>query len=342
MKISIPDSRALALDIFARYGVASDHSEMIADHLIYAEASGESAGGMARVLGLIDELEERPRTTPVKIEQKSRSSAVVDGGGHTGYITSVIAMDKAMELAKETGFGLVGLRNSWFSGQLSYYVGRAAEAGLISIHCTNAKARVAPAGGIDAILGTNPIAFGFPCDPQPVVIDIGTSSITVAQLLLRQKLGQPLDSNVGIDRDGNATTDPAQVWVGALLPWGGHRGYGIALAVHLLGMLGGGKPVIRDVSDTGFFFLVIDPETLMPLTEFRAKASGLVKHIEASRPAPGVEKVRVHGMASAARRAAAYERGYFEIDDSVYQMLVARREGRNIAPVLSNKKGAGQ
>jgi LDH2 family malate/lactate/ureidoglycolate dehydrogenase len=105
---------------------------------------------MARVLSLVDELEERPHTRPIRIEQKSNSSAVIDGGGHTGYITSVIAMDKAIELGKETGLGLVGLRNSWFSGQLSYYVGRAAEAGLIAIHCTNAKARVAPAGGIDA------------------------------------------------------------------------------------------------------------------------------------------------------------------------------------------------
>jgi LDH2 family malate/lactate/ureidoglycolate dehydrogenase len=315
---------------------------MIADHLIYAEASGDTAGGMARVLSLVDELEERPRTSPITIDQKSRNSAVVDGGGHTGYITSVIATDKAIELAKETGIGIVGLRNSWFSGQLSYYVGRAAEAGFIVIHCSGAKARVAPAGGIDAILGTNPISIGFPCDPLPVVIDICTSSVTVAELLLRQKLGQPLDPNVGIDRDGNPTTDPATAWVGAILPWGGHRGYGIALAVHLLGILGGGKPVIHDVSDTGFFFLLIDPDLLMPSAEFRAKAAELVQHIESSRPAPGVEKVRVHGMSSAARRTAVHQRGYFEIDDSVYKMLVARREGRNIAEVLSNRRGAGQ
>jgi LDH2 family malate/lactate/ureidoglycolate dehydrogenase len=342
MRLSIADARALSSGIFERYGVSPDHSRTITEHLVYAEASGETAGGMARVLSIVDELEDRPHTRPITVDQKSNSSAVVDGGGHTGYITSVIAMDKAMEFAKTTGFGLVGLRNSWWSGQLSYYVGRAAEAGLIAIHCTNAKARVAPTGGIDAILGTNPIAFGFPCDPQPVVIDIGTSSITVAQLLLRNKLGQPLDEDVGIDRDGNPTTEPAKVWVGALLPWGGHRGYGIALAVHLLGMLGGGKTVIRDVSDSGYLFLVVNPELLMPVVEFREKASELVRHIESSRPARGVEKVRVHGMASAARRAAAHQRGYFEIDDSVYEMLTARREGKNISAVLSNKKAAGQ
>lgn len=341
MKISIPDARQLALDIFIRYGVQPDHAAMITDHLLYAEASDEPAGGMARVLSIVDELEDRPATTPIAISQKSPSSAVIDGGGHTGYITSSIAMDKAIELARQSGFGLVGLRNSWWSGRLAYYVERAAEAGLVALHCTNAKARVAPTGGMDAILGTNPLSFGFPCDPRPIVIDIGTSAVTVAELLMRQKLDQPLEPEVAIDRNGMPTTDPAQAWVGAILPWGGHRGYGIALAVQLLGILGGGATVVRDVSDSGFLFLAIDPGMLMPAAEYRAKAAELVRHIEASRPAHGAGKVRVHGMSGAARRAAAHARGHFDIDDSVHGMLLARREGRNIAPVLSNRKGAG-
>lgn len=342
MKISIEDARRLSSDILTRQGMTRDHADIVADHLVYAEATGHGPGGIIRTLSLVDEYLERPPATEIRIEDRTASSAMVDGGGHTGYITSVLAMDKAIALSKETGFGVVGMRNAWFSGQLSYYVSRAAEAGLVAIHCTNAKARVAPTGGVDAILGTNPLAFGFPCDPHPVVIDIGTSSITVAELLLRQKLGQPLDPGVGIDKDGTPSTDPSAVWTGALNSWGGHRGYGIALAVHLLGMMGGGKSVVRDVADSGFFFLVIDPEVLLPLADFKSKASELVRHIETSRPAEGVDSVRVHGMGSAARREAAYARGYFELEDDVCRLLEAAREGRTIAPVLSNRKGAGQ
>lgn len=342
MKISIPDARRLAVEVFNRAGMQPKHSAIVADHIIYAEASGEAAGGLARVLSVVEEFRDRPRATPILIEQQTRSSAVVDGGGHTGYVTSVVAMDKAIQLAKETDFGLVGMRNSWFSGQLAYYVERAANAGFIAIHCTNAKARVAPTGGIDAILGTNPITFGFPADPRPIVIDIGTSAVTVAELMIRQKLGKPLAPNVGIDRDGHPTIDPAAAWTGAILPWGGHRGYGIALAVQLLGILAGGAPVARDVAESGFFFLVINPELLMPRAEFRAKASELVRHIERSRPAPDVEKVRVHGMASARRREASYARGHFEIDAAVHQMLLEMREGRFKPPSLSNREGVGQ
>ena len=342
MKLSIKDARALSSDIFVRNGMSRDHADVIADHLVYAEASGEVAGGIARTLSLVDEYLDRPAATDIEIVAKTSSSATLNGGGHTGYITSVYAMDKAIDMARNSGFGLVGMSNAWFSGQLSYYVRRAAEAGFIGINCCNAKARVAPTGGVDAILGTNPLALGFPCDPRPVVIDIGTSSITVAELLLRLKLGEPLDPGTGMDRDGHPSTDPAGVWTGALNAWGGPRGYGIALAVQLLGILGGGVPVVRDVADTGFLFVAINPELLMPLAEFKAKAAELVTALETSRPAPGVEAVRVHGMSSAARREAAYARGYFELGDQTYKMLISLREGKNIAPVLSNRKGAGQ
>lgn len=342
MQISIADARQLAADVFTAAGMEPAHSAMIADHVLYAEASGETSGGMARVLALAEEFRDRPKTTAIKVEDKTRSSAMVDGGGHTGYVTSMIAMDKAIACARDTGFGLVGMSNAWFSGQLSYYVLRAAEAGFIAIHCCGAKARVAPTGGIDAILGTNPVTFGFPADPRPVVIDIGTSMVTVAHLMMRQKLGQPLDEGVGIDRDGNPSTDPAAVWTGAMNHWGGHRGYGIALAVHLFGILGGGLPVIRDVSDSGFLFLVVNPELLMPLSEFKAKASELVNALENSRPAKGVAKVRVHGMTSARHREAFYARGHFDLDEAIHAALLEMRAGKFKPAVLSNRKGAGQ
>jgi LDH2 family malate/lactate/ureidoglycolate dehydrogenase len=166
--------------------------------------------------------------------------------------------------------------------------------------------------------------------------------MTVAELMMRQKLGRPLEPGTGIDRDGNPTNDPAAAWMGAIVPWGGHRGYGVALAVQLLGILGGGATVVRDVAESGFFFLVIDPELLMPSAEFRARVSELVRHIESSRPSNGVNQVRVHGMASARRRLESSYRGFYEIDDSVHQMLLDMRDGLFKPPTLSNRKGAGQ
>ena len=90
-----------------------------------------------------------------------------------------------------------------------------------------------------------------------------------------------------LDAQGNPTLDPAAALMGAFLPWGGHRGYGLALVVQVLAVLSGGKTVAEQVPDSGFFFLVVDPAVLLPADEFRTKVGELVAHIEASRPAPG-------------------------------------------------------
>ena len=121
---------------------------------------------------------------------------------------------------------------------------------------------------------------------------------------------------------------------GAFLPWGGPRGYGIALAVQIFGILCGSKTVVGDVSDCGFFFLVFDPELLMPLDRFRARVTELAREIEESRPAPGVERVRVPGRGSASRRAAALKKGAIEVDEAVYATLVRLRE-ENVAAAVA-------
>jgi LDH2 family malate/lactate/ureidoglycolate dehydrogenase len=205
-------------------------------------------------------------------------------------------------------------------------VERAARAGLIAIHTANTAARVAPAGGIDRIFGTNPIAFAFPCEPEPLVVDFGTGMTTWGEVLLREKLGKPLESGWAVDTSGRPTTSPSEALSGAFLPWGGHRGYGIALAVQVFGILCGSKTVVDDVAECGFFFLVFDPQLLMPLEQFRARVSELVREIERSRPASGVAKVRVPGRGSAKRRAAAMKRGAIEVDEAVYLNLLRLRD----------------
>ena len=211
--------------------------------------------------------------------------------------------------------GVVGIRNTWFSGRLAYYVERAARAGFIAFHTASTQARVAPSGGIDRIFGTNPVAFAFPCDPEPLVIDFGTGMTTWGNVLLRRKLQQPLDPGSAVDAQGHPTTDPSMALEGAFLPWGGHRGYGLALVVQVLAILAGGKMVAQEVTDSGFFFLVIDPALLGAPDDFRRQVGELVAHIEASRPAPGTERVRVPGRGSLAKRAKAEASGQIEVDD---------------------------
>jgi LDH2 family malate/lactate/ureidoglycolate dehydrogenase len=332
MQLSFADAKQLAIDVLSNHGMPVDHAGIVADHLVDATCAGHAFAGLPRVLALIQHLKDFPAGREIAVTDKTRNSAVIDGADNNGYVTSLIGIDKAISLARDTGIGIVSIHNTWFSGRLAYYVERAARAGFIAIHTASTQARVAPAGGIDRIFGTNPIAFAFPSEPEPLVIDFGTGMTTWGNVLLRQKLGQQLDPDSAVDAEGHPTLDPTAALLGAFLPWGGHRGYGLALVVQVLAVLSGGKTVAEQVPDSGFFFLVIDPALLLPADEFRTKVGELVAHIEASRPAPGLGKVRVPGRGSLARRQKAQEAGTIDVDDAVYNTLVSLRNGPTSAP----------
>ncbi len=327
MQLTFADARQLAIDVLSSHRMPDDHAAIVADHLVDAAAAGHAFAGLPRVMALVEHLKDHPPGRPITVTDKTANSALIDGAGNNGYVTSLIGIDKAIELARISGVGVVGIRDTWFSGRLSYYVERAARAGFVAFHTASTQARVAPAGGIDRTFGTNPVAFAFPCDPEPLVIDFGTAMTTWGNVLLRKKLGQTLEPGSAVDADGYPTLDPAAALTGAFLPWGGHRGYGLALVVQVLAILAGGKSVAQEVTDSGFFFLVVDPAILGSVDDFRKHVSELVEHIEASRPAPGTAKVRVPGRGSLAKRAKAKALEKIEVDDAVYETLVALRNG---------------
>jgi L-2-hydroxycarboxylate dehydrogenase (NAD+) len=238
-------------------------------------------------------------------------------------VVSLVAVDKAVEIARRNGVAVVAANNTWFSGRLAYYVERAARQGFVAMHTTNTTARVAPYGGIDRLLGTNPIAIAFPSEDEPLVIDIGTSATTWGDVALAQTKGEPLPEGVAVDPQGRPTVDPVAALEGALLPWGGARGSGLSLAVQLFGIMAGSAPVIDEVGNFGLFFLVIDPEVLLPREEFKSRVSELRRTVAANRPLQGNERVRVPGDGSLARRKARLAAGVVHIDERVYRRLLA-------------------
>ena len=161
MQLSFADARQLAIDVLSNHGMPLDHSAIVADHLVDATCAGHAFAGLPRVSALLQHLKDFPPGRPVHVTDRTRNSAVIDGADNNGYITSLIGIDKAIALARDTGIGIVSIHNTWFSGRLAYYVERAARAGFIAIHTASTQARVAPAGGIDRIFGTNPIARGL-------------------------------------------------------------------------------------------------------------------------------------------------------------------------------------
>lgn len=322
MQLKMSEAHHLVVTVLTQEGLSKEHGAIVADHLIDAATAGHAFAGLPRVIALVENLRTRPAAKAVKISHDTDNSILIDGGGNNGYVTSLLGIDEGISIAKSRGFALVGIRNTWFSGRLTYYVERAAREGLIAIHTANTQARVAPHGGIDRIFGTNPIAFAFPTQAEPLVVDFGTGMTTWGDALLRSHLGEPMEPDSAVGPDGQPTRDPASALAGAFLPWGGHRGYGLSLVVQVLALLCGSKIVVEDVADCGFFFLLFDPELLMPIEEFKSQVTALEDHIARSRPQSDVPVVRIPGRASARRRAEAQERGTIEVDDKVYEALM--------------------
>jgi LDH2 family malate/lactate/ureidoglycolate dehydrogenase len=323
MHLSISEAIDLAVRALSHAGVKPESARIVADHLVDANLCGHEFSSPPRVLAIVDEFGKKAPPGEIRVTREDRSCAVIDGGDNLGYVVSLVAIDKAVEICRKHGVAVVTANNTWFSGRLAYYVERAARQGFVAMHTTNTTARVAPSGGIDRLMGTNPVAIAFPSEDEPLIVDIGTSATTWGDVALARAKGEPLAEGMAIDRQGRPTTDPDAALDGAFLAWGGHRGSGLALAVQLLGMLAGSAPVIHDVSNYGLFFLVVDPDMLMPGGEYKARVSELRRTIESNRPMPGGGAVRVPGDGSLARRKRALEAGVVTIDERVYRQIVA-------------------
>ena len=321
MQLTIADATDLAVRALTGAGMSGENARITADHLVDAALCGHEFASLPRVIALAEALHGKPPPTEMRVVRENHCSALLDGGDNVGYVVSLHAIDKAMEIARNNGVAVVCANNTWFSGRLAYYVERAARQGFIAMHTTNATARVAPYGGVDRLMGTNPFAIAFPGEDDPIIIDIGTSQTTWGDVVLAGARGQPLPEGVAVNPSGHPTTDPDAALEGAILPWGGPRGSGLALAVQLLGILAGSELVIDDVSNYGLFFMVLDPKLFMPGEQFPARVSAFRQVIASNRPVAGSGAVRVPGDSSQQKRRTNLEKSVINLDEKVYARL---------------------
>ena len=323
MQIPIAEAIDLAVRALTRAGMKHDAAHIVAEHLVDANLCGHEFSSLPRVLAIADELRRKSPPGDIRVVREERSSAVIDGGDNIAYVVSLAAIDKAIEISRRNGVAVVAANNTWFSGRCAFYVERAARQGLVAMHTTNTTARVAPYGGIDRLLGTNPFAIAFPGEDEPIVVDISTAATTWGDVTLAQAKGNPLPAGLAVDPQGNPTTDPAAALEGAFLAWGGHRGSALAVAIQLLGILAGSAVVVDGVSNFGLFFMVVNPDVLMPDGTFKARVSEWRRAMNASRPMAGSPQVRIPGDSSLQRRKQALAKGTVNIDEKVYQRILA-------------------
>ncbi|MEU0842001.1 Ldh family oxidoreductase [Streptomyces sp. NPDC005962] len=320
--LSLPDARALVTAAMTACGHSAGAADTIADHLLDCELRGLSFGGLARALSVA----ERVRTAeappePIRVVAETPVSATVDGGDQVGYLVGMHALQLAVTKARAQGIAVVGARNTWYTGMFSYYLEKAAAAGLAGMIAGSGPAVVAPHGGTESRFGTNPIAFGFPAKPTPVIWDIGTSAVMYGEVTLKARLGEKLPPGQAYDAAGVPTLDPAAALEGAFGVWGGHKGSGLALVVQLLGMMTGAAADPPGVSDCGFFAVLFDPGVLTDPDDYRQRITAFAESVRATRPVEGGSPVRVPFDRSVTRREETLRRGTVDVPEAVVAAL---------------------
>ncbi|GHF67935.1 LDH2 family malate/lactate/ureidoglycolate dehydrogenase [Amycolatopsis bartoniae] len=319
--LPLGDARRIVNDALVAVGYTPEEAEVIADHLMDCELRGLSYAGLARAVSIIERIRATAPPQPIRVDRETPVSAALDGGDQVGYLVAARATEIGLAKARAQGVAVVSARRTWYTGMFSYYLERIVDAGFVGMIAGSAPALVAPHGGTEARFGTNPIAFGFPTSDGPLIWDIGTSSITHAEVTLAARLGEPLPEGKAYDAAGRPTTDAGAALAGAFTVWGGHKGSGLALVVHLLGMLSGASATPVGVSDCGFLAIVMDPSALGDAADFRARAADFAESVRATRPVNSGAPVRVPFDRSAALRAETLRRGTIEVTVPVVETL---------------------
>ena len=291
--------------------------------MVDAALCGYEYSGLPKVLNVVEFRRRRAMTGPLRLCHETPMSAQYDGAGRNGMYTVQRAAEDAIARASAAGFAIVGVNNTWMSGRSAHYVERIARAGLIGIHTVSARHVVAPPGGAQATMGTNPIAFGFPTEGDPLLVDVGMSTLMFTDLALRVRRGEALAPGLAIDAQGQPTQDPAAAQRGAVLFFGAHKGFALSLAMQALGILAGSD---RDPDHASYLVMAFRPDLLLPLDEYRRQLAASLAAVKATPRLPGVGEIRLPSERSYAERARNLREGIV-IDREIREALVglARR-----------------
>jgi uncharacterized oxidoreductase len=297
--------------LFTASGVPDDEARTVVDGLIGANLRGHDSHGVMRAPQYLEFLENGDYRTGValRVEHETPAVVVCDGQWGFGQVQAHRLLDLVLPKAEALGLAAGTARNCGHIGRLGEYAERAAECGLILIATVNncgAGQRVAPPGGIEPRLGTNPLCAGVPTEGEPVVLDFGTSVVAEGKVRVYHIDGnRPVPEGWLLDAQGQPTTDPSVLYKtprGSILPMGGtqaYKGFGLGLVLDMLaGGLTGGKgshPGSPPAKGNNVVFLVLDPERFAGRDSLLRESSQVADYMRTTPRAPGAGPILLPG-----------------------------------------------
>jgi LDH2 family malate/lactate/ureidoglycolate dehydrogenase len=328
-KFSADQLRDIVSRVLLKVGASAEEAELVSRHLVEADLRGVHSHGVMRIPEYIELIRRGGIKPQAKIEvvRESPTIALINGNWGFGQVIGVKAMDIAITKARDSAVGCVGVFNCNHIGMLAYYTMMALDRDMIGIAGCNGGPAVAPFGGASRALGTNPLSFAIPTgEERPVVLDMATSIVAEGKVRLRMMRGEKTPEGWILDSEGNLTTDPSALYAGgALLPFGGYKGYGLGLIIDIIcgALTGAGCGRELKVGDNwgqGVFMMAIDISSFTSIGTFKKRVDMLIRELKSSPKATGFKEILVAGELEFREK----ERGLLEgvqIDDKTWQNL---------------------
>lgn len=335
---SAEELRELMRALLVAAGTPEESATFVGDSLVDANLAGHDSHGVIRILHYLEMVEcgeVHPAQQP-EVRTRSGATAVIDGHWGWGQVSMQLATDTAVELAREFGLGAATVTNSYHIGRVAPYVEQIARMGMIGIATSNAGRAVAPYGGRDRVMGTNPIAWAAPrADGQaPICLDVATSSVAEGKLRVARAKGVSIAPGLILNSEGRPSVDPNDFYQGgALLPFGAHKGSGFSLLAQVIGAgLAGATPDVLSVKrgGNGPFVLAMDIARFRPLDAFLTAVESQADEVHASATAEGFDEVLLPGEPELANRATRIVEG-IPIPARTWSDLVALAERMGVA-----------
>jgi 3-hydroxyisobutyrate dehydrogenase len=310
-----PLLRAFGARMLERCGAAPASVERVLDCLLEADRRGVHTHGLLRLPAYLAQAragEIDVNATP-ELLAESGPTALVDGRLAFGAVSGTFAVDDAVRRAREHGIGATAVRNGTHFGSAGHYSLRIVRQGLVGLAACSTTAAMAPYGAAEGRLGNNPLSIAAPSGEgrAPLALDLALSTVSRGAIKLAELDGRSIPEGWALDADGNPTTDPAAALAGALLPLGGHKGSGLAIAVEALtaalagaeisprlvntGLTGAAATGTATVAGAGYLVVAIDPERFAGHDTFVSRLGDLCDDLKASRLAPGFDELLVPG-----------------------------------------------
>jgi uncharacterized oxidoreductase len=334
---------AFVMAICRADGSTADEAKLVADHLVLANLFGHDSHGVGMMPSYIQNTTTGrcTRNHHAKIVKDNGAVIVIDGGAGYGQVIAKEAMDIGIERAKKNGVCVIGLTNSHHIGRIGHWAEQCARAGMVSTHWVNVhghKSLVAPFGGAEARFTTNPYCTAIPRKGrEPIVLDFATSQVAMGKVRVANNKQVQMDEGLLIDSAGKPTTEPGVMYnapYGAILPFGLHKGGGLAVICDLLaGALTGGRThsprtIKKDGHDiiNNMLSVIIDPASMSGTDFFEDEVDTFTAWVKSAKPQPGVDEVLMPGEPERMRKVDREKNGV-PIDTTTWQQLleVARK-----------------